>query len=415
MAPPVSGYATSTVPPGSARGLTNSFYALEYATIQDAINAAAAAGGGTIFIPEGTYNTTSTPTKYFVGTALPTNVPVHLVGAGPELTILQGPNNAGHLLQVRSSYQTVSGITFDGQGDNASTNHGILIGRSGTILREIVIENCVIRTTSGWGVYFQGEESLPVGSGAILCSIRQTEVRLNQNSGFGGIRIGKACTTILVENTIVDQFLGLGVEILEAQGVAMIGCTIEKEPNVADTGVFLHVNGSTQCLFSALRCEQKTAAQAYPFIAIDGAASGLTFDTCQFIRSQTTNPRVMSVNATVYGVVVINPRIFVDHPVTASDHFFVGGSATEFLLVGGKIIDSTGVASDPAISTSLPLMGLPPEVRLVSAIAAPRMPALTTAQRNALPYITAGIMVFNIDVGVKKAQVFDGTAWQNLW
>ncbi|TDF98292.1 glycosyl hydrolase family 28-related protein [Paenibacillus piri] len=77
--------------------------------IQAAINAASSAVGGTVYIPPG---------DYVLRSSLQLRSKVHLLGAGPGVTVLRSGDTAVQLIRCLSnvSLSSVEGITFEGTG-----------------------------------------------------------------------------------------------------------------------------------------------------------------------------------------------------------------------------------------------------------------------------------------------------------
>src|SRR5207249_7921216 len=104
------------------------------------------------YIPRGTYNTGSTPSFGPSTLLLPEQPnPVHLIGDGASLTILQASSNSNDLLRIRADGSTVRGIAFIGT-NQPGTARGIVIGRqtSGSGLVAPSIKDAGFWITLAW-------------------------------------------------------------------------------------------------------------------------------------------------------------------------------------------------------------------------------------------------------------------------
>ena len=118
--------------------------------IQNAVNAVVAAGGGTVYIPVG--NWTFNPPVNGTGVTIPyTNVPISIIGAGIDLTILTETVNPGADLSwmfsrkwnaqnYNASAVRISGITFAGFVLNETFTQNIAITLDCT--KDFRIDHC---------------------------------------------------------------------------------------------------------------------------------------------------------------------------------------------------------------------------------------------------------------------------------
>lgn len=104
------------------------------AAIQAAIDAVRAAGGGSVFVPEGTYliMPTTSPDNFANGIVVPytagihgTGSRVHLFGAGFSSVLKAGDNNMV-VLRFADSYGIVDNLSIDGTGTTGSLGLGIM-------------------------------------------------------------------------------------------------------------------------------------------------------------------------------------------------------------------------------------------------------------------------------------------------
>jgi hypothetical protein len=133
--------------------------------IQTAVNAVAATGGGTVYIPTGTF--AFNPPNAGIGVTIPyTTVAINIIGAGVGLTILKETTNAGGVINTNSSNMferkydgqshsagplRISGISFVGFVVNESVTANNGIGISST--QDFRIDHCSFQDFDGTAIW----------------------------------------------------------------------------------------------------------------------------------------------------------------------------------------------------------------------------------------------------------------------
>jgi hypothetical protein len=126
--------------------------------IQTAVNAVAAAGGGTVYVPAGTF--TFNPPMNGSGVVIPFNVPISIIGAGIGVTVLQETVNSGSSdmfdrswsgQQYSGSSVRISGISFVGFVMDESVTSNIGIGIQCT--QDFRIDHCSFQNFAGMAIY----------------------------------------------------------------------------------------------------------------------------------------------------------------------------------------------------------------------------------------------------------------------
>lgn len=137
-----------------------------------AINAAIAAlasttYGGTIWFPEGNYQTNG-------GHILPAGPSIHLRGSGPYTTVINRRNGAsGDLLTISSTHSGVSQFSIHGNASGApASSDGVVLNAA-----YAYVDNCYIKDNRANGI------TVGKASGAIL--YRLTRLLLRTNRGYG--------------------------------------------------------------------------------------------------------------------------------------------------------------------------------------------------------------------------------------
>lgn len=151
----------------------------DHVQIQQALDAANAAGGGTVFIKAGTY-TTDTALTIYAGTVLR--------GAGMQATLIQTSATSGvlpgtALIKTGTSddYITISDMELLGQGEGDTSGYGIYMPTG--VHSFITLERLYIHQFPNSGIYI---------SDAILSSFEDLWVRDNGQDGIF-LEIGTTC------------------------------------------------------------------------------------------------------------------------------------------------------------------------------------------------------------------------------
>lgn len=108
--------------------------------IQMAIDAASSAGGGTVYLPTGTY---------IVSTTLKLKSNVHLIGAGVEAATLKLKNSANTDILTTANYgsngiadASIRDVFFDGNSANNSSGTGIKTDGISLLVENLIVLNC---------------------------------------------------------------------------------------------------------------------------------------------------------------------------------------------------------------------------------------------------------------------------------
>lgn len=196
------------------------------AAIQNAINAANTAGGGTVYFPPGTYLTR------------PLNLAsnVVLLGGSKAYTTLQLKENSTTPLLTGSSISNIriEHITLDG---NKTTGGSGVDSISLTSVTQAIIRNCTIKNGHGHGMEI------------ISCSYVLVEENRIQDNGANGIIFKDTTYLSIVNNDILNS----GQRGISNYGTTQIGCLyirIIDNTISASTldGILLDYNASNQFL-----------------------------------------------------------------------------------------------------------------------------------------------------------------------
>jgi len=427
--------------------------ALDYRSIQDAINDLPSSGG-IVHIPEGVYTPTSRP-SFTPTLRLPFDRSVHLLGAGPDRTFLQVDLNAfldTDLIHMEGDHQTIDGITIVGGG--AVLNHtskGIVIWRGGNttlpdqqratyVIYRTAIKNCRIRLTPSWGIYVDDRvrdnpEITDPDPMQISVWAMYDGVEVRENGGGGCVYIGQGGTTTQrFKNCNFKNFRGYGVWGIHAQGISLIDCIIELSNSEIVLGgaqpyVFLdscdHVL-IEHCWFEsryATTAPFSTTQGAHEFIQAVGTYRGLTIDTCHFVRP---GKNLKAVRIAGYGrsVTINNPELHLTEYAAIPDvgNILINaavnpGQENEVVIVGGSLRVPPRPPEDPA-EHLVPIHVTDDSRRtvLVNCMGRMRVPRLTGGpgeEISQLQNLRSGDMLFNTTEG--KLQVYvEGAGWRKV-
>lgn len=279
--------------------------ALDFTSIQAAINSLSTSGG-IVYIPKGTYNKTTTP-QYRGGLTIPNqSKPVHLIGDGPHLTILQAnsDDSTAHMLLVQCSSSRVQGFTLAG-ANQPSGGYGIVVGYPTTgpevVLNNITLEDIHIESTASWGIFVMGEED-PEENFSISIWNEFNRVRVAGNRADGGIYIGFGNTTQLFRNSSVVSFVGPAVSLYGTAAVTLRQCTFEDSQNSDSDIPYVLLRRAFYCQLSECWFEHhSSSAQTDMFFITLGSSIGADFcgtiavDKCTFVQRDQSNSRILNI------------------------------------------------------------------------------------------------------------------------
>ncbi len=281
--------------------------ARDFASIQAAVDSLGT-NGGVVYIPRGTYNNATVPSFGPTTLLLPEQVnPVHLIGDGPLLTILQGSSNSNDLLRIRADGTSVRGITLMGTNQPGAAR-GIVVGRQtppGALLSGHSVIDCRVLNASSWGLYVMGTEDL-TNDICIFGSYSRLSIQGNQTNG--GIFIGKQSTTQSFHDCTVITFRGYGAKLYLCEGVAFNNCTFEDSRDGSQP--YIVIAGANLIHLSHSWFEHDEVATTNHFVRIgDGPTlfcRNITIDTCRFVHTLLTSARVAKVKDSSRGVALNN-------------------------------------------------------------------------------------------------------------
>jgi len=259
------------------------------AAIQATINAVTAAGGGTVYIPEGVYyiGTTSLRCRY---------AGVSIVGDGGASIIKTSSTMTAPALYwgedgytPRPQNSVLRGITVDGNGSSNANAHGISVWASLSTIRDCHIKNC-----GGAGMYFYLSWTM--------------WAEYNHIYGCGtGVYIGQECNNFTFFSNEINWCTGHGIHVNGGHGVRIIANGVEE-----CTGYGLYVQGNAlsairNILYDGNYHENNGKGVTYPheIYANKGSAEiNLLAITNNYITNVTVgkNVEIASVNsASVFG------------------------------------------------------------------------------------------------------------------
>ena len=372
--------------------------------------------GGTIFIPAGVH--TLTETLY-----TPCDRPCHLIGdGGPHPaglgTVLRWTTMVG-MIRLRGDGSSIQRMTLDNTYSGSSTPSaedqgcGILVGRRDVTdahpvplatatteylaanhapLQGILIEDVIIHSAPGWGLYIPGKgvtsdgttaephsvDSNTTGEGGTLSFwVDCKRVRITGSRKYGDCFTGGGCTTLFFENC---AFLGVGAGQVDASGyyvyvsgsvqTVFTHCTIEGYSPTSKEWVKLSNAISAiieSCWFEEDSHGATTSYTPTAFVYVANGCSGGAIRNCHFVRGGVNNGLLKCIKLASSGVrgLLISEPFAISNTATRSTtspfpyldtggHVDLGGNDNaDITIVGtGVVSDTTGLV--PLQYTSMP-------------------------------------------------------------
>jgi hypothetical protein len=378
------------------------YNARDYSTLQAGIDAMAGMGG-TLYIPAGVYNATSTP-SYTPPLTLPdSTIPYHIVGDGANLTTLEANASSADMLLVRADHSHVSGLTLIGSAQTGS-GRGIVVGPGSTrVAGGFSISDCEIYNTASWGLYVIGGDP---NNGPFSIQADYQRVRIYGARSNGSIYVGPGNTTQYFTNCAAVGFVGYGVDVLQSGGNSFLRCTFEDSRNPDSDLPYVRFRKTfatviNECWFE--HHELPFGTERY-FISLgeDDAnyfSGNITIDTCSFNQRVKPSAHIVQVWNSCQGIHIRNPRVAVPPP-TSTEDIKIGQNCT-VMIEGGEI------ASDTYYELQIS-EGLGSKVYYFARHRL-RVPKLSTPERDALTQAGAGDTIQNATT--RQAQIYEGSNW----
>lgn len=312
--------------------------------IQAAIDAAYNAGGGTVFLPAGTYlidvnGDASYDTSVWengdagnVGLVFRSNV--YFVGCG-EGSVLKARKNVSNyalpfLIDNNTSNLTIESCVFDGDDEDCATiRHGLF--KSGNI-ENVFINKCKIKNVGSYGIGLQWDANTKA-------SCKNKNVKISNcnivNVGADGIDI-KNCLNgevdVLIENTRVSGF-GKRSSLSDQVGIDCRGrvvvknCTVEGAGDYASCGI-------------RLRPQRTIDGVAQKDYAAKTLINGCFVDCNQKIQGIFITP---GTNNIIANNIVVNFPSYGIHFASTSDNVIGAADTNELIIANCSAISSGAV------------------------------------------------------------------------
>ncbi|MFI5371518.1 MAG: hypothetical protein ACHQ52_08175 [Candidatus Eisenbacteria bacterium] len=276
--------------------LTGWLNALAYSSIQAAVDALPA-GGGTVFIPAGTWAQSAC-------IVLPTNRPVRMIGEGKAATILSWATNPttttnDALIRVRGDGTIIENLGIVGPTTTPTSSNpgrGISVGRkasetTGAPLRGFQLRDCAISQTPSYALYAYGSDSsvdpgVDGNSFSILCGVNNCDLSYNVQDGL--VQINRDCTTWTIVQCNIGASKGYQLYL---DRCSLVRCDRTAFDTALDNSEYVLINDAATVTFDTCDFENPNSdsSSAY-FVRITGTnASSILFLNCSFYR---TNPSV---------------------------------------------------------------------------------------------------------------------------
>lgn len=286
---PVGSYRVYNV---KSYGAVGNNSADDTAAIQATFSAASANGGGTVYIPAGTY---------MISAALTLPTAVSVVGEGMNISIIRQTNTSANVLYSADNYRyaTIKDLQIVGPGSGSGV--GIYLGFSATTPADFTIQSVIIKNMGSHGIYTNT---------AIAASLANVRV---QGCGGNGFNIFSG-TSITFEACYANANTGNGYQIDSVNYSALNACASDNN----NTGYA--ANGSSAIVFNGCGSEQCAVG-----FRVLGGAGNIDFLCCK-VFAETSIGFWISGNSSF--CFLIGSREATPNGATASIQVDAGSSAT---------------------------------------------------------------------------------------
>ena len=285
--------------------------AKDFATIQAAIDYAAAHGIGTVNIPAGTYTPDTTPA--FTPVTLPDGIT--LQGDGRLTTLLSVRGKTAYkdavMVAVEGNHCAMRDMTLVGYeaalvagvdpGTSSNSGRGVVVAMStSTNVNDFRMERVSFASIPSSCLVLGSQSS---GSLAIYCSFEDCwfeDSRVNGTTN-GTVAIVNA-TASSFANCRLTYIHNASLYMVQARGVAFRNCYFED--GAFDTNPFVVLGGyNFENRFDTCWFEKYAGGGSAYFIVANNRNHAQVFDSCHFIRNDATDSglRVLNTNGTTYG------------------------------------------------------------------------------------------------------------------
>jgi len=280
--------------------------AADFPSIQAAIDALGK-DGGTVMIPAGRYDATTTP-AFVPPLRLPPRTPVRVLGAGREATVLESRDPDQDLCRLQAGYQSVEHLTLLGAASKGlkGRGNGIVVGTATgdkAVLAHDELRDVIIRGANRHGIYVKGLGS-DNDSLAILCTYDGVVVDSPDSSG---VLIDGRCTTQFFRDCSFWNFKGYGAHV-HGTGHQFSNCDFEQSPDGPASLEFLFLDGCfgtdvRNCWFE----DQRANTQPPYFVRTRAISTHISIDQCSFYRRHATRVRGILVETWMHSLTITNP------------------------------------------------------------------------------------------------------------
>jgi len=298
--------------------------------IQSALDNAKDNGGGTVYVPAGTY---------LISKALTIYPNVNLKGSGMENTIIHQSSQQAHISGTDISNTTISDISFNGNGSDTGTG-GLIFGReNNTTTESLTIENVSINK-SGYGI----NVSIPITSK--FTNVRVVDVGGDCFSLYGG------GTSTTLTNCYALSCNQIGFNLNQLQYSTLISCVAE----YCGIGFFL-TNSCNNVSLIDCGCEANIPRQDAGLLGDDYKIDSGVGNRLISCYSRNDNNSAVTITGG-YGAIVTGFRHVGSAKVGISTTSDVKGAT----IVGNSVMSPITIASGSIINTvttaELPTAGL---------------------------------------------------------
>lgn len=327
------------------------------ASIQAAVDALGSVGG-TVHLRAGTFSMASTLT-------LPDGVPIHLIGSGRGVTVLDWtamggtPNN--DCIKVQGPFSSVESLTVVGVGV-AGSNRGIVVGSDTMDIQRVSIVDVEVRATSREALYFEG--STDRGQITFLNTVERCHLRLNVAAGSSSnamVYAGSQVVGLNFVETGLSEFTGHAFAAdggLNGDSMKFYRCYFDQPMD--NTSAWLLFSGCHSAQLISCRFENTTTNNAPYKVQTQNGCTGFVARDCMLVTSTGgSNSAFFAIGQggaayTDTGTSIVNCWVDgISAPFDTTAHIIFGGggeTVSKHVLAGGGLRDrNTTPASDHTV------------------------------------------------------------------
>lgn len=279
----------------------------------------------------------------------------------------------------------------------------------GVHVRDVKISYC-----AGYGIHIDGtrnDSTNPQNNFSVWGCYERVDV---DNPGKGCVAIDppspatqpEASTTQYFKDCFFQGFSDSALLAATANGLVFERCVFQAGyASTSGNGGAINLTETNQVLIVGCWFED-IPGTVIKVGSSSGNYTGIAVRSCLFSSAGESQTAYVEFSGTGKSIEVTNLTIF-ESAKPSSGHHVIIGSSCEAVLSGGGVVGALGASQELDVNDQSS------KSVLVGSMWRLRLPRLSNTDISAFSNWAAGDTVFNSSTG--KAQIYDGSAWQNLW